>query len=110
MLQHSTADFYDLSATTSLSNRQTPPYSPCSSGGVSVSAISANNNNNNINANNNNNLDVLGQNGGSSSNSAREPLPSFTFTQEQVACVCEVSNDTFYFLLKLFQHPISNCR
>lgn len=100
MLQHSTADFYDLSATTSLSNRQTPPYSPCSSGGVSVSAISANNNNN-INANNNNNLDVLGQNGGSSSNSAREPLPSFTFTQEQVACVCEVGDGKLYSIIEI---------
>lgn len=90
MLQHSTADFYDLSSTTSLANRQTPPYSP--TGGTTISAISTNNNNNNSSNNNNNNnnsLDIL-QNGGSVSGRG-EALPSFGFTQEQVACVCEVS-------------------
>lgn len=85
MLQHSSADFYDIPSATSLNNRQTPPYSP--TGGSAASVVSANNNNNN--SANNNNLDSLGQNGGS--NGSRESLPSFGFTQEQVACVCEVS-------------------
>ena len=89
MLQHSTTDFYDLSTGTA---RQTPPYSP-SGGTTTISAINNNitsNNNNNHSSSNNNNLDVL-QNGGSSAAGGREALPSFGFTQEQVACVCEVS-------------------
>lgn len=102
MLQHSTAsDFYDLS--TSISSRHTPPYSP--TGGTTASAISVinnnNNNNNNSSSNNNNHLETtqLG-NGGSAAGSGRgsvgnnsDTLPSFGFTQEQVACVCEVRND-----------------
>lgn len=89
MLQHSTTDFYDLSSTTSISNRQTPPYSP--TGGTAASVISANNNNNNNSSNNNNNsLDTL-QNGGSTSCRDEALAFSFGFTQEQVACVCEVS-------------------
>ncbi|KAG4070460.1 hypothetical protein HA402_005692 [Bradysia odoriphaga] len=89
MLQHSTTDFYDLSSTTSISNRQTPPYSP--TGGTAASVISANNNNNNNSSNNNNNnsLDTL-QNGGSTSCRDEALAFSFGFTQEQVACVCEV--------------------
>lgn len=79
---------------------------------------STSNNNNNNNTSNNNNtgssLDILNQNGsvggggvgggggggligsgtngsgGNSSGGGRESLPSFGFTQEQVACVCEV--------------------
>lgn len=77
MLQHPATDFYDLSAST-LSNRQTPPqYSPQGGGAV-------NNNNNSSD----NGLDLIGQNG--NNNNDRE-FPSFGFTQEQVACVCEVS-------------------
>lgn len=62
---------------------------------------SGNNNNNNSNNNNNNNTHSLdlhaeanGNNGGSAGSGAaagREALVSFGFTQEQVACVCEVS-------------------
>lgn len=105
MLQHSSAaDFYDLS--TSISSRHTPPYSP--TGGTTASAISVINNNNNHNNNsssnnnnnnnNNNHLDAtqLG-NGGSGSGRGSggngDTLPSFGFTQEQVACVCEVSTE-----------------
>lgn len=81
MLQHPTTDFYDLSTQTAVSGRKTPPYSP--TGGIHTS----NNNNNNNSINNNNGLDILGHNG---SSGVRESLPSFGFTQEQVACVCEV--------------------
>lgn len=105
MLQHTATDFYDLAAANAavLSARQTPPYSP--TGLISVGAGLSNNNNNNSS---NNNLDMLGHNGsiigpisgggggGHISNTnggsnGRETLPSFGFTQEQVACVCEVS-------------------
>ncbi|XP_055390418.1 homeobox protein six1b [Condylostylus longicornis] len=89
MLQHP-ADFYDLST---VSSRQTPPYSPT---GLS----SAHHNNNNNSSTNNNNtssgLDILNGTttatslGNGTSNGSRESLPSFGFTQEQVACVCEV--------------------
>lgn len=82
MLQHPTTDFYDLSTPTAVSGRKTPPYSP-TGGGLHTS-----NNNNNNSINNNNGLDILGHNG---SSGVRESLPSFGFTQEQVACVCEVS-------------------
>lgn len=92
MLQHSTTDFYDLSSTTSISNRQTPPYSP--TGGTAASVISANNNNNNSSNNNNNSLDTL-QNGGSTSCRDEALAFSFGFTQEQVACVCEVSLNVY---------------
>lgn len=81
MLQHPTTDFYDLSTQTAVSGRKTPPYSP-TGGGLHTS-----NNNNNNSINNNNGLDILGHNG---SSGVRESLPSFGFTQEQVACVCEV--------------------
>lgn len=110
MLQHPATDFYDLAAANAavLSARQTPPYSPT---GLSVSGL----NNNNNSTSNNNNLDMLGHNGttggiiggvghiGNGSigggggvgaaggiGGGRESLPSFGFTQEQVACVCEV--------------------
>lgn len=112
MLQHPATDFYDLAAANAavLSSRQTPPYSPT---GLTVAGL--NNNNTSIS---NNNLDMLSHNGsvttptgggggssiqllgsqnsstnGGASNGAngRESLPSFGFTQEQVACVCEVS-------------------
>lgn len=79
MLQHSTNDFYDLSSSLAAAqnNRQTPPsYSP-------NGPASMNNNNNNI-------LDVGGSGSGSLNPSDRDSMPSFGFTQEQVACVCEV--------------------
>ncbi|XP_037817722.1 protein sine oculis [Lucilia sericata] len=114
MLQHPATDFYDLAAANAavLTSRQTPPYSPT---GLTVTGLT--NNNNNSTSNNNNNLDMLSHNGnansvpgstrlvgnqntstngggggGGASNGAngRESLPSFGFTQEQVACVCEV--------------------
>ncbi|KAM7344624.1 SIX homeobox 1 protein sine oculis [Cochliomyia hominivorax] len=107
MLQHPATDFYDLAAANAavLSSRQTPPYSPT---GLTASGLTNNNNNNSTS---NNNLDMLTHNGntnaltgsthlgnqntstnGGASNGAngRESLPSFGFTQEQVACVCEV--------------------
>lgn len=113
MLQHRSTDFYDLSSTTAVTNRQTPPYSPSGSTAAAIAINNNNNNsnsmsnNNNINSNNNNSLDLIGQNGigpptsgggggggvgtgnGGGNNNGRE-LPSFGFTQEQVACVCEV--------------------
>ncbi|KAI8122009.1 Protein sine oculis [Lucilia cuprina] len=89
MLQHPATDFYDLAAANAavLTSRQTPPYSPT---GLTVSGLT--NNNNNSTSNNNNNLDITNGGGGGASNGAngRESLPSFGFTQEQVACVCEV--------------------
>lgn len=102
MLQHSSAsDFYDLS--TSISSRHTPPYSP-TGGTTAISAISginsnsSINNNNNNSSSNNNHLDAtqlgIGGGGVGGSPSGRggngDALPSFGFTQEQVACVCEV--------------------
>lgn len=105
MLQHTATDFYDLAAANAavLSARQTPPYSP--TGLISAGAGLSNNNNNNTS---NNNLDMLGHNGSiigpgggnggvghigntNGGSNGRETLPSFGFTQEQVACVCEVS-------------------
>ncbi|XP_054089363.1 protein sine oculis [Zeugodacus cucurbitae] len=104
MLQHTATDFYDLAAANAavLSARQTPPYSP--TGLISAGAGLSNNNNNNTS---NNNLDMLGHNGSiigpgggggggvhigntNGGSNGRETLPSFGFTQEQVACVCEV--------------------
>ncbi|XP_053687640.1 homeobox protein six1b [Sabethes cyaneus] len=97
MLQHSGSDYYELSA----ASKQTPPnFSPQGGGSAAVLATMAaggnggvgglsNNNNNNNNNNNDNDLDLLGQNGNVNSND-RESMPSFGFTQEQVACVCEV--------------------
>lgn len=94
MLQHPGGDYYELSA----SSKQTPPtFSPQganaavmgSLGGGGSGAGGLNNNNNN---NNDNDLDLMGQNGGLNS-SERESMPSFGFTQEQVACVCEVRCD-----------------
>ena len=89
MLQHSATDFYDLSVSSGgRAPQHTPPYSP---GGGSVHN---NNNNNTISENNNNITSVsIGQNGATTpSNDNRESLPSFGFTQEQVACVCEVGS------------------
>ncbi|XP_055599013.1 homeobox protein six1b [Uranotaenia lowii] len=110
MLQHPGNDYYELSAAAS---KQTPPtFSPqgASSAAASVAVLASmaagatpgvagsggilsvnNNNNNNSTSNNNNNnnndndLDMMGQNAAD-----RESMPSFGFTQEQVACVCEV--------------------
>ncbi|ALC40846.1 so [Drosophila busckii] len=119
MLQHPATDFYDLAAANAaavLTARHTPPYSPTGLSGTVVALHNSNNNNNNNNSTSNNNLDMLTHNGGgvgvaasglhlqssSSSNggggggaaaaaaAGRESLPSFGFTQEQVACVCEV--------------------
>jgi homeobox protein SIX1 len=84
---HPTPDYYDLS-----NSKQTPPsFSP-----QGASVLSNMNNNNNVD----NELDrsedcefnsrLMGQNGNINNND-RESLPSFGFTQEQVACVCEVS-------------------
>ncbi|XP_065087629.1 homeobox protein SIX1 [Ochlerotatus camptorhynchus] len=96
MLQHPSSDYYELSA----ASKQTPPnFSPQGANAAVLGSLAGggsaglNNNNNNNNSNNNNNndndLDLLGQNGGLNS-SDRESMPSFGFTQEQVACVCEV--------------------
>lgn len=99
MLQHSASDFYDLSANiVPGAHRQTPPsYSP---NGAAIVALSNNNNNNNSLNNNNNNILELnstggagGGSGGSGSGNEREAMPSFMFSQEQVACVCEVSQN-----------------
>ncbi|XP_016940313.4 protein sine oculis [Drosophila suzukii] len=111
MLQHPATDFYDLAAANAaavLTARHTPPYSPT---GLTGSVALHNNNNNSATSNNNNSstLDIMTHNGGaggglhlnSGSNGSggvvsgggsggRENLPSFGFTQEQVACVCEV--------------------
>ncbi|XP_061511282.1 protein sine oculis [Anopheles gambiae] len=112
MLQHPSTDYYELS---SVAIKQTPPtFSPQSGGGGGgvgdggtggsggALGINSNNNNNNnnsnsVNNNNNNNntgsvpsdadLELIAQNGSAAD---RESLPSFGFTQEQVACVCEV--------------------
>uniref|UniRef100_A0A182U424 Uncharacterized protein n=1 Tax=Anopheles melas TaxID=34690 RepID=A0A182U424_9DIPT len=116
MLQHPSTDYYELS---SVAIKQTPPtFSPQSGGGGGggggvgdggtgggggALVINSNNNNNNnnnnsnsVNNNNNNNntgsvpsdadLELIAQNGSAAD---RESLPSFGFTQEQVACVCE---------------------
>uniref|UniRef100_A0A182LSL5 Homeobox domain-containing protein n=1 Tax=Anopheles culicifacies TaxID=139723 RepID=A0A182LSL5_9DIPT len=111
MLQHPSSDYYELSVAT----KQTPPtFSPQGGGvggggggggGTGALVINSNNNNNNNNnsnsVNNNNNnssapsdadLELIAQNGTNVGSAAdRESLPSFGFTQEQVACVCEVS-------------------
>nr|XP_044249042.1 protein sine oculis [Drosophila takahashii] len=111
MLQHPATDFYDLAAANAaavLTARHTPPYSPTGLTG----SVALHNNNNSATSNNNNSstLDIMTHNGGaggglhlnSGSNGSggvvgggggsggRENLPSFGFTQEQVACVCEV--------------------
>ncbi|XP_017079329.1 protein sine oculis [Drosophila eugracilis] len=110
MLQHPATDFYDLAAANAaavLTARHTPPYSPTGLSG----SVALHNNNNSTTSNNNNSstLDIMTHNGGaggglhlnSGSNGGggvvsgggsggRENLPSFGFTQEQVACVCEV--------------------
>ncbi|XP_058057573.1 homeobox protein SIX2 [Anopheles bellator] len=112
MLQHPSSDYYELSA----SAKQTPPtFSPQGGslivggggGGTGGSLVinsgnsTSNNNNNNNNSNsvNNNNaiagaadadLDLIAGSAGNISAADRESLPSFGFTQEQVACVCEV--------------------
>ncbi|KAH8373119.1 hypothetical protein KR009_012118 [Drosophila setifemur] len=115
MLQHPATDFYDLAAANAaavLTARHTPPYSPTGLSG----SVALHNNNNSATSNNNNSstLDIMTHNGGggvggglhlnSGSNGSgggggvstgagsggRENMPSFGFTQEQVACVCEV--------------------
>jgi homeobox protein SIX1 len=95
MLQHPASDFYDIPSATSLNTRQTPPsYSPTGAGAT----VGITNNNNNSNSNNNNNgVDMIGQNGNVNSGD-RESLPSFGFTQEQVACVCEVGQCYLFYL------------
>ncbi|KMY91969.1 protein sine oculis [Drosophila simulans] len=110
MLQHPATDFYDLAAANAaavLTARHTPPYSPT---GLSGSVALHNNNNSSTSNNNNSTLDIMAHNGGgagsglhltsgsnggggvvsSGGSGGRENLPSFGFTQEQVACVCEV--------------------
>lgn len=106
MLQHPASDFYDLStanATAVLSTRQItpPPYSPNTANTTSdlITPVALNNNNKN-------NLEHLVERNGTiqplgnqlscqttvvgNGSGSRETLPSFGFTQEQVACVCEV--------------------
>lgn len=93
MLQHSTNDFYDLSTSISVS-RQTPPsYSP--NGTASL-------NNNTIMELNSGSAGTGGGSNTASSNlnNERDAITSFGFTQEQVACVCEVRY--FYYSLKNF--------
>ncbi|EDW89174.1 protein sine oculis [Drosophila yakuba] len=117
MLQHPATDFYDLAAANAaavLTARHTPPYSPTGLSGSVVLHNNNNNNNNNTSSNNNNSstLDIMAHNGGGAGgglhlnsgsgsgggggvvsgggSGGRENLPSFGFTQEQVACVCEV--------------------
>lgn len=92
MLQHPGGDYYELSA----SSKQTPPtFSPQGANAAVMGSLGGGGsgpgglNNNNNNNNNDNDLDLMGQNGGLNS-SERESMPSFGFTQEQVACVCEV--------------------
>uniref|UniRef100_A0A182N2J1 Uncharacterized protein n=1 Tax=Anopheles dirus TaxID=7168 RepID=A0A182N2J1_9DIPT len=106
MLQHPSSEYYELSAVA----KQTPPtFSPQGAGGgggggggggaLVISSSNNNNNNNSNSVNNNNNnapsdtdLDLIAANGANVGSAAdRESLPSFGFTQEQVACVCEVS-------------------
>uniref|UniRef100_A0A182JBX3 SIX1_SD domain-containing protein n=1 Tax=Anopheles atroparvus TaxID=41427 RepID=A0A182JBX3_ANOAO len=108
MLQHPSSDYYELSSSAA---KQTPPtFSPqgggnlagggggvTAGGPLAINSSNNNNNNNNNNSVNNNNnnatsdadLDLIAQNGNVSA-ADRESLPSFGFTQEQVACVCEV--------------------
>ena len=81
MLQHSTNDFYDLSTSISAS-RQTPPsYSP--NGSASL-------NNNTIMELNSGSAGGGNNSASASLSSDRDAISSFGFTQEQVACVCEV--------------------
>uniref|UniRef100_A0A182FTB7 Uncharacterized protein n=2 Tax=Anopheles TaxID=7164 RepID=A0A182FTB7_ANOAL len=113
MLQHPSTDYYELSAAKQQQQQQqqqTPPtFSPQSGGGATMAvgpiggssggggvggsmviSNSGNNNNNNSNSVNNNNnasvsdadLELIAGSGAD-----RESLPSFGFTQEQVACV-----------------------
>lgn len=105
MLQHPNSDFYDLSSTNGINGRQTPPYSPT---GAAAAMINANNNSSNSNNNNNSNsLDLNAEangggtagNGNAGGGAGREALVSFGFTQEQVACVCEVGFDFLYELI-----------
>uniref|UniRef100_A0A1I8NBH4 Homeobox domain-containing protein n=1 Tax=Musca domestica TaxID=7370 RepID=A0A1I8NBH4_MUSDO len=120
MLQHPATDFYDLAAANAavLSSRQTPPYSPTglTVAGLNNNNTSTSNNNldmlshNGSLTNSTTGSGGVGGGGGggstahllASQNSStnggatnggangRESLPSFGFTQEQVACVCEV--------------------
>lgn len=123
MLQHPATDFYDLAAANAavLSSRQTPPYSPTglTVAGLNNNNTSTSNNNldmlshNGSLTNSTTGSGGVGGGGGggstahllASQNSStnggatnggangRESLPSFGFTQEQVACVCEVSGE-----------------
>ncbi|XP_055705089.1 homeobox protein six1 isoform X2 [Phlebotomus papatasi] len=87
MLQHPATDFYDLSSATSvISSRQTPPYhSPTTAPSNTVGNSTPGHNNGNAAG-----LERIGGQNGSPTSGGRESLPSFGFTQEQVACVCEV--------------------
>ncbi|GAB0096391.1 Protein sine oculis [Sergentomyia squamirostris] len=91
MLQHPATDFYDLSAaTTAISSRHTPPYhTPATAAPPNTVGTSTPGHNNNNNGTAAGIEMIVGQNG-SPTSGGRESLPSFGFTQEQVACVCEV--------------------
>ncbi|KFB47562.1 AGAP011695-PA-like protein [Anopheles sinensis] len=74
MLQHPSSDYYELSSAA----KQTPPtFSPQGGGSLAGGVVNAAG------------PLLIAQNGNVSS-ADRESLPSFGFTQEQVACVCEV--------------------
>ncbi|XP_064552016.1 protein sine oculis [Drosophila montana] len=113
-------DLAAANAAAVLTARHTPPYSPTGLSGSVVALHNNNNNNSTSNNNNNNldmlthngggvgvgvgvglggGLHLSGGSGnggagaaggGSAATAGRETLPSFGFTQEQVACVCEV--------------------
>lgn len=114
-------DLAAANAAAVLTARHTPPYSPTGLSGSVVALHNNNNNSTSNNNNNNLDmlthngggvgvglgggvtatglhLSGGGSNGGpgaagggSAATAGRETLPSFGFTQEQVACVCEVS-------------------
>ncbi|XP_030380024.1 protein sine oculis [Scaptodrosophila lebanonensis] len=102
MIKHTATGFYDLATanvSAILNVRHSASYSSTSSSG----GLAIRNNNINSNNHNNNKLDMIPHNGGNSdlfrnnqstkeegTGNGRESLPSFGFTQEQVACVCEV--------------------
>lgn len=100
MLQHPASDYFDLSSTTSSAitdhhlhrgHPSTPPqhppspFSPLISTTPTTTAAHPVNNANSVDSRTGNMLTAT-QNGSPD----REALPSFGFTQEQVACVCEV--------------------
>uniref|UniRef100_A0A1B0ESC3 Putative transcription factor six n=1 Tax=Lutzomyia longipalpis TaxID=7200 RepID=A0A1B0ESC3_LUTLO len=84
---HQATDYYDLSsATSAIATRQTPPYhSPTLAPPNTVGNTPPGHNNGNAAG-----LELRGGQNGSPTSTGRESLPSFGFTQEQVACVCEV--------------------